>query len=72
LSNKIILNKTLSELNIRNKYDATIMMIQRQGQIIFPPSSETKFELGDVVTFMCHDSKINNILKFFTRDDNLK
>jgi trk system potassium uptake protein TrkA len=65
------LNKTLAELNIRNKYGATIMMIQRQGQVIFPPTNDTKFELGDVVTFMCHDEKINNILKFFVRDTNL-
>jgi K+/H+ antiporter YhaU regulatory subunit KhtT len=61
----------LAELNIRNKYGATIMMIQRQGQVIFPPTNDTKFELGDVVTFMCHDSKINNILKFFVRDNNI-
>jgi Trk K+ transport system NAD-binding subunit len=47
------------------------MMIQRQGQVIFPPTNDTKFELGDVVTFMCHDEKINNILKFFVRDINL-
>jgi Trk K+ transport system NAD-binding subunit len=71
INNKIILNKTLAELNIRNKYGATIMMIQRQGHVIFPPSNDTKFELGDVVTFMCHDTKINSILKFFVRDVNI-
>ncbi|MDR1234963.1 MAG: TrkA family potassium uptake protein [Mycoplasmataceae bacterium] len=71
INNKIILNKTLAELNIRNKYGATIMMIQRQGHVIFPPTNDTKFELGDVVTFMCHDTKINNILKFFVRDVNI-
>jgi Trk K+ transport system NAD-binding subunit len=47
------------------------MMIQRQGHVIFPPTNDTKFELGDVVTFMCHDTKINNILKFFVRDVNI-
>ncbi|MDR3330574.1 MAG: TrkA family potassium uptake protein [Mycoplasmataceae bacterium] len=71
VNNKVILNKSLAELNIRNKYGATIMMIQRQGQVIFPPTNDTKFELGDVVTFMCHDSKINNILKFFVRDNSV-
>ncbi|GHU31811.1 hypothetical protein FACS1894166_03950 [Bacilli bacterium] len=67
----MILNKSLAELDIRNKHDATVMMIQRQGEVIFPPTNDTKFELGDVVTFMCHDSKIANILKFFVKDSGI-
>jgi trk system potassium uptake protein TrkA len=69
VNNRLILNKTLAELSIRNKYDITIMMIQRQGQVIFPPTNETKFEMGDVVTFMCHDNQIASALKFFVRDN---
>jgi Trk K+ transport system NAD-binding subunit len=64
----LILNKTLAELNIRKKFNITIMMIQRLGRVIFPPTNETKFEMGDVVTFMCHDNQIATALKFFVRD----
>jgi Trk K+ transport system NAD-binding subunit len=47
------------------------MIIQRQGQVIFPPTNDTKFELGDVVTFMCHDTKIPAVLKFFVRESSV-
>jgi Trk K+ transport system NAD-binding subunit len=44
------------------------MMIQHKGEIIFPPLPTTKIEIGDVVTLMCKDSKISQILKFFVKD----
>jgi Trk K+ transport system NAD-binding subunit len=46
------------------------MMIQHKGEIIFPPLPTTKIEIGDVLTIMCKDSKINQILKFFVKDVN--
>ncbi|MDR0545304.1 MAG: TrkA family potassium uptake protein [Mycoplasmataceae bacterium] len=65
VSNRDIINKTMAELNFRNKYNATIMMVQRQGEVIFPPTNDTSLQLGDIVTFMCHNHQIANILKLF-------
>jgi Trk K+ transport system NAD-binding subunit len=43
-------------------------MIQRKGEVIFPPLPNTKIEVGDVITLMCRDSKIAQILRFFVKD----
>lgn len=67
VSNSTIFGKTIAEINIRGKYDATIMMIQRKGEVIFPPLPNTKIEVGDVLTLMCRDTKISQILRFFVK-----
>lgn len=68
VSNKDVINKTLVSLDLRRKYGTTVLIIQRQQTTIFPPSNDTRFELGDVVTFMCHDSLINKVLKIFVSE----
>ena len=68
VSNKHVFGRTIAEINVRGKYDATIMMIQRKGEVIFPPLPNTKIEVGDVITLMCRDSKIAQILRFFVKD----
>jgi Trk K+ transport system NAD-binding subunit len=48
------------------------MMIQRHGQIISPPTPETSFETGDVITFMCQSNKIEAAIKMFVKQTKAK
>jgi Trk K+ transport system NAD-binding subunit len=47
-------------------------MIQRRGTIISPPTPDTAFELGDVITFMCQSKKIETAIKMFVSNKNAK
>jgi len=68
VSNKDIVGKKLADLDIRKKYEATVILVQHQGEMIFPPTSETTFNIGDVVTIMCRVEKLKAIVKLFNRD----
>jgi uncharacterized transporter YbjL len=44
------------------------MMIQRQGEVIFPPKNDSTFQIGDVITFVCHDDKVASMIKLFVKE----
>lgn len=69
VNNEDIINKPLEKLDFKIKYDATVIMIQRQGKIIFPPAKDSVFLLGDVVTIMCRNEKIKSIVNILNVED---
>ncbi len=69
INNEAVCNKTLEKLDLKIKYDATVIMIQRQGKIIFPPAKDSMFQIGDVVSIMCRNEKIKSIVKLLNVED---
>lgn len=69
VNNESIIGKKLGGLNLRTKMNANVMMIQKQGNIIFPPGPETILDFGDVVTVMCRNQNIQNVVNFFKAEE---
>ncbi|MCI7680690.1 MAG: TrkA family potassium uptake protein [Fusobacterium necrophorum] len=56
-------NKTLIELNVRNKYNANIVGIRKANDVFFPnPAAETLIEKGDILVVIT-DSKTARTLE---------
>ncbi len=64
ITNKNIVNKTLGELNLFIKYDATATWIRRSG-IQLAPKSTTHLQLGDRVMVACTKEKMKGVAKLF-------
>ncbi len=69
VNNEAVVNKTLEKLDLRVKYDATVIMVQRSGKTIFPPAKDTSLMIGDVVTIMCRNEKIKSVVKLLNVED---
>ena len=56
-----ILYKSLSELNFRNKYKASVLVIRKGRNIISNPNKDYKIEPDDVLYVYCEPNKINEL-----------
>ena len=63
--NKFI-GKTLGELNLRSKTDATIIAIVRKGTTITTPSAKEIFEVGDTVVITGTHKAVDNAFDLLT------
>ncbi|MAO36106.1 MAG: transporter [Zunongwangia sp.] len=63
-----VINKNLTQLNLRAKYDATITRLRRSG-IELSASPRTKLQMGDKITLVCAKNHIQNISEILG-DDN--
>lgn len=52
------IGKTLSEINFRNKYKATVIAIKRNGKFIITPVSDEKFLEGDNLVIMGNEKDL--------------
>lgn len=68
VTNQDVVGISFIELNFKEKYGATIIMIQRKDKIIFPPDKDTKFLIGDIASVMCRTEKIANIIKVLSKE----
>lgn len=68
INNDAIVNKPLFKLKLNTNYDATIMLIQRQGEVIFPPTKDTELKNGDVVTFITKSKSAKKIINYLNVD----
>ncbi|MFA8344143.1 MAG: aspartate:alanine exchanger family transporter, partial [Rhodothermaceae bacterium] len=64
VSNKEIVNKSLSELALHASYDATAARIRRAG-IDIPPKASTRLQLGDKVRVACTEQNLEAVTKLF-------
>lgn len=69
VNNSDIINIPLYKLDLKIKYDATVIMIQRQGKIIFPPGKDSVFQIGDVVSIMCRNERIKHVVGLLNVED---
>ncbi|HPN38451.1 MAG TPA: cation:proton antiporter [Melioribacteraceae bacterium] len=56
-----ILYKTLAELNFRNKYKASVLIIRRGREVISNPDKDYKIEPNDILYLFCEPNKINEL-----------
>jgi CPA2 family monovalent cation:H+ antiporter-2 len=56
-----ILYKSLEELNFRNKYHASVLVIRRGRNIISNPDKNYKIEPNDILYVFCEPGKINEL-----------
>lgn len=68
INNDAIVNKPLFKLKLNTNYNATIMLIQRQGEVIFPPTKDTELKNGDVVTFITKSKSAKKIINYLNVD----
>lgn len=64
VSNKNIVNKSLSELALHASYDATAARIRRAG-IDIPPKASTRLQLGDKVRVACAEQNLKAVTELF-------
>ncbi len=56
-----ILYRSLEELNFRNKYKASVLIIRRGRNIISNPDKNYKIEPNDILYVFCEPNKINEL-----------
>ncbi len=64
VSNQDVVGRTLSSLNLNEKYDAIITRIRR-GDIDFLAKGDTVLELGDRIRFIARRGDLDSLSKFF-------
>ncbi|RLD14573.1 MAG: TrkA family potassium uptake protein [Caldiserica bacterium] len=57
--------KTIRDLDLGRKYKVIILAIRRNGDIIIAPSSEEKFQAGDIIVFVGRTKDISKFTKDF-------
>lgn len=62
ITNPDILHKSVMDLQLKDKYGAQIISIQRKDGIIFPISKSTQFKIGDIVSIVTYNKNIKKIL----------
>jgi len=62
-----IIGKTLQETDLRKKYGVTLLVVNRNFQIISNPAADFEFKLGDVLFLVGEAKKIQEIKKDFNR-----
>lgn len=68
VTNKSIVNKTISELDIFKRYNATITRIKRSS-IEITPSPDTQIHFGDKLIVACEKDHMKDITKLLGNDD---
>lgn len=67
VTNKEVVNKTISQLNVLSNYNARITRIRRAG-IDIAPSSKSEIRFGDKLIVACGTGNINNVRHLFGND----
>lgn len=70
MNNEFLTNRPLDSLNLRNG-GINIITINRNGNIIFPITSQTSLQLGDNISIVCDANESNKVVKIFS-NNNLK
>ncbi|MCQ3907642.1 MAG: TrkA family potassium uptake protein [Mycoplasmoidaceae bacterium] len=68
VTNPDILHKNVFAFELKEKYDALIITIQRKDQIIFPITKVTQFKIGDIVSIVCPNDNIKKIISILTQN----
>mgnify|MGYP000099499721 CR=1 FL=1 len=56
-----LVGKTLNEIDLRQEYGVTLIAIQRSGETIVNPSSNTYIQKGDIITLIGDERDFNRI-----------
>lgn len=56
-----LLYKTLQELNFRNRYSASVLVVRRGREIISNPNKDYKIEPNDILYVFCEPNRINEL-----------
>ncbi|XQP55687.1 MAG: potassium channel family protein [Mycoplasmoidaceae bacterium] len=63
VTNPDILHKNIFALQLKEKFDALVISIQRKNDIIFPIKQTTQFKIGDIVSIVCPNKNIQKIIE---------
>ena len=61
-------DKSILELDLRKKYGAIIIYVQRKDATIFPITKATIIKTGDLVSLICLNKELKKVLTLFTKD----
>jgi putative transport protein len=64
VSNKQVLGRSIRELGLHTRFDATITRLRR-GDVDFVPSLDTVLESGDRIRVVAHREKLEEISRYF-------
>ncbi|MCX6639672.1 MAG: putative transporter [bacterium] len=64
VSNKEVVGKTVQELGLQKRFDATITRLRR-GSVDFIPNPDTVIELGDRIRIVAREDRMKQINAFF-------
>lgn len=68
VTNKVVANKPLQELNLRGNYNATITRVRRSG-IDLTPNPGLRFQLGDKVLVTCSKDSMKQVMSLLGNND---
>ena len=60
-------DKSIIELDLRKKYGAIIIYIQRNDMSIFPITKTTIIKTGDLVSLVCLNKELKKVLTLFSK-----
>ncbi|KUG25771.1 hypothetical protein ASZ90_004394 [hydrocarbon metagenome] len=63
----IFADKSLSELDLRNKYGFSILAIKRNSDVIVNPTAATILKPGDLVFILTEHDKITDLSELFKK-----
>lgn len=64
-----VVNKDIVSLGLKEKYDATIIAIQRKDTIIFPLHNNSRIKIGDIVSIVCRNKHIKKVVSVLSQID---
>ena len=62
-------DKSIVELDLRGKYGAIVIYIQRNDTTLFPVTKTTVIKTGDLVSLICLNKELKKILTLFTKNN---
>lgn len=68
VTNPSLLHKNIFNLELKEKYDAIVISIQRKDEVIFPIRQNTQFKIGDVVSIVCSNANLKKIIAVLTEE----
>lgn len=66
--NSMFTDRTLSEIDMRKKYDITVLAIKRDSQIIANPAGEDRVYNNDILLLLGKPDKIYNLIELFKKE----
>lgn len=70
ITNPSIIQQVLSTSNFETKFKFRLLCVQRKEKIFFPVPKNIDFKIGDIVSLVVHNYKIENIIKSLTSNIN--
>ena len=64
-SNSAVVSKTLAELELRKKYEITLLAIKKETKTITNPPADTTLNTGDIVFVLTKHEKLLEISNLF-------